>query len=200
MPFDPVPNPSPEEIAKNKKLLFQLPAADALKLLPQILPKTLAKKQETEIKKWHNVGCEGMHRAHRAKTRDEAVVWAQFAVQIFDWLISNANNHSNAAALSWTSCGFRIALMQKLGAVTGDPILDPQHVIDWFYQKLPMSLPEFRNLEFGFYYQWSEEKYRAVHALCFRIDLLRDLQEAGLLPDVGDNFAWVAALPKGKRV
>lgn len=73
--------------------------------------------------------------AHLARWSDD-VEWARVGIRVYDWLHSLDPHHNDS------SMTLRAYFIERLGGVSNDPLLDPNVILRWFYENLPMSFVE----------------------------------------------------------
>jgi len=68
--------------------------------------------------------------------RSDDLEWARVSTRVYDWLhrVDLDGNDSSMA--------LRVYFINKRGSVSGDPLLDPNVILRWFYENLPISFTE----------------------------------------------------------
>jgi len=66
--------------------------------------------------------------------------WALASISAYKWLAEKDNRRAEASAVS--SMYLRAYLISRCGARSGDPLLDPQIIVNWFWSDLRMSVEE----------------------------------------------------------
>src|SRR5215469_2739295 len=67
--------------------------------------------------------------------------WAKVSIAICQHCISTANPREGLL-LEQRIMELRAYLIVRLGHVAGDPILDAQQIVEWFFRTIPLSLDE----------------------------------------------------------
>lgn len=75
--------------------------------------------------------------AHTARY-DNDLDWAKVGTCIYDWL----QQRDPRLGYDRSSMYLRAYFIEKRGSVNGDSLLDPNVILNWFYNSLPMSLVE----------------------------------------------------------
>jgi hypothetical protein len=69
--------------------------------------------------------------------------WAKIAIETYEYLIGKTKNkHGASLPYEQSMMLLRTYCIVKLGSVPGDPILDVNDIIQWFFQKKEMSFDE----------------------------------------------------------
>jgi len=76
------------------------------------------------------------HAGQLARESDD-LEWARVSTRVYDWLhrVELDGNDDSSMAL-------RAYFINKRGSVSGDPLLDPNVILNWFYESLRMSFTE----------------------------------------------------------
>lgn len=76
------------------------------------------------------------HAAHMARWCDD-LEWARVGTRVYDWL-----HRADLDGSDLSSMNLRVYFIKKRGGVSGDPLLDPNVILKWFYESLPLSFAE----------------------------------------------------------
>jgi hypothetical protein len=106
--------------------------------------------------------------------------WCEVSVAIYEQL---ARNHPDDEVFLHTAMMRRAFTIDRLGAVSGDPLRDPEVVLEWFWNRTPRSpraiaplIPEWQSLPI--------EQIRQLRAIKNRLSVVRSLVDSGhIKPD-----------------
>src|SRR5579859_5378420 len=76
--------------------------------------------------------------AVRKGDSESGLAWARLAVLIYQHLIDRAGAASQES-LTNSMMMLRVFMINKLGSIAGDPILDAHQVVRWFFDSLPLT-------------------------------------------------------------
>jgi hypothetical protein len=138
--------------------------------------------------------------ANQARSRDDAVSsipdldWAKVAIVVYDYLINKADP-ARRDSLEHSVMMLRAYLIVKLGVVPHDPVLDIEHIVQWFFQNLRLSLAEAARRSAS----WKElkrEEILELRQIKNRLAVIRSLAEHNLLSHHPELQPWLALREK----
>jgi len=68
--------------------------------------------------------------------------WADIALAIYEPLARKMDRQSRKESLMYSAMNLRAFLITRLGATEGQPILDPQAIVNWFFDNLATSFDQ----------------------------------------------------------
>jgi len=107
--------------------------------------------------------------------------WAKIAISIYDQLAKKVESKSQRESLMYSQMNLRAFLIARLGAVPGHPILDPQPIINWFFDSLTLTVEEASERAA----RWTDleiERVRELRRIKNRLSPIKVLKEANMLP------------------
>ena len=72
--------------------------------------------------------------------RSNDLEWARVSIRVYEWL----HGVDSRMGYDRSAMNLRASMIRKLGGVSGDPLLDLQVILDWFWNNVPMSITEAR--------------------------------------------------------
>ncbi len=137
----------------------------------------------------------GQAASHRARREDD-LEWANIAVRVYE-LSSRAGDSERDSVLR-KAMNLRAWFICKRGSTPGDPVLDRDIILRWFYKELRYSFDEVLRLIAA----WKQtglplserlalNDLRELRAIKNRLDPVRQLFDCGGSPDDSDLQRWL---------
>jgi len=138
---------------------------------------------------------------------NDNIDWARASVSAYQWLADKDPGYAHSFTLS--AMFLRAYLISRCGAKPGDPILDPQIIVDWFWQNVRMSAEEAVAKSAGWRSRLTARtstgkkadrlevtELRELRYIRLRLNVLRLLSEAGVLVPDASLKTWLDAREK----
>ncbi|MGV0103673.1 DUF1822 domain-containing protein [Nostoc sp. DSM 114160] len=74
------------------------------------------------------------------ESHSESLAWAEIATSVYEFLAEN--NPSFSESYLYSLMGLRAYTILKFGAIPGNPVLDVQQIVNWFFDNLHISYQE----------------------------------------------------------
>lgn len=120
--------------------------------------------------------------------------WAKVAILIYNQIISEATPVYRAS-LERSVMSLKAYLIDKLGIVPDDPILDVNQIVQWFFEKLHISLKEAEE-KAALWQSLAKEEILELRQIKNRLAIIKTLAESNLLPPNQELSAWLALREK----
>ena len=124
------------------------------------------------------------------------LMWARTAIEIYEYLIGKTKNkHSTSLSYEQSMMLLRAFCIVKLGSVPGDPILDVNDIIQWFFQNKEMSFDKAQEKAWN----WRErplEEIRNLRYIKNRLSVLKYLFRNYPLETSRELDDWLALWDK----
>ncbi|MBW4577689.1 MAG: hypothetical protein KME08_20850 [Aphanothece sp. CMT-3BRIN-NPC111] len=102
--------------------------------------------------------------------------WAKVAISVYDLLAKKYSESSGFDSFIRSSMMLRAYLILKLGATPGDLVLDPNLIVNWFFDNLKISFKEAWTIASD-WRTLSRDKFKELMQNKQQIEKLRELRE-----------------------
>lgn len=119
--------------------------------------------------------------------------WAELATAVYEYLARQGDDSArNAHTLS--AMMLRALMISRLGTVKGDPVLDADRVVQWFFRTLPMAYTDAAAQSRS----WWERDIGVVQSLRHiknQLNVVRPLVEHGQVKPAAELRKWLSLQP-----
>lgn len=120
------------------------------------------------------------------------LAWAQVAIMIYEWLAAGGGLPPTDGYID-SAMTLRAYMIGKKGPVPGDPVLDMDYIVHWFFENLPISYEEAEHkTAFRRWKTSNIQEIKALRGIKNRLRIIASLVNSGWLQPDQELSAWLS--------
>lgn len=146
--------------------------------------------QQQAPEKFNWLGLAEVTAAQARAQGDQA--WAQVAIMIYEWLAASGSLAPTDEYID-SAMTLRAYMIGKKGPVPGDPVLDMDYIVRWFFENLPISYEEAEHK--AAFRRWRTaniQEIKALRGIKNRLRVIASLVNSGRLQPDQELNAWLS--------